>query len=232
MDDKHQFILTEDGSHTLLHQSLGVTYHSKYGAIQESQTIFIDAGLLSYINLAQPESIHILEMGFGTGLNALMTYLLAANYPQVCFKYTTFEAYPITIAQVNELNYPHLFNAEDKRAIFEQMHLCPSHEWQQLSPNFDFCKHIAQFEPASLSNIYDVVYYDAFAPTAQPELWTEDLFAQLYKAMRPQAVLTTYCAKGSFKRMLRGLGFEVNALPGPKGKREMTQAIKKDGSLV
>jgi len=226
MTNQHQFILTEDGSHTLLHPQLGQTYHSKYGAIQESQTIFIDAALRFYLEKAQTGSVSILEMGFGTGLNAFMTYLQSTNYPQVQFKYTAFEAYPISADQAQELNYPQLFEAEAQRSIFNQFHLCPPREWQTLSPNFEFCKQIDKFEHLEAENAYEVVYYDAFAPAAQPELWTEELFASIYRAMRPQAVLTTYCAKGSFKRMLKSLGFEVNALPGPKGKREMTQAVK------
>lgn len=227
MTDNHQFILTEDGSHTLVHQDLGVTYHSKYGAIQESQTIFIDAGLHFQLDKIQTGTVSILEMGFGTGLNAFMTFLQASKYPHIHFQYTALEAFPISADQAKELNYPQLFAAGDQQAIFDQMHLCPFMEWQQLAPNFEFCKQMDKFEHLQAENAYDLVYYDAFAPTAQPELWTEELFTQIYRAMRSNAVLTTYCAKGSFKRMLRALGFEVNSLPGPKGKREMTQGIKR-----
>ncbi len=222
----HEFLLTEDGSHTLLHAHLGQTYHSKYGAIQESQIIFINAGLQFYLHTHQPNAVHISEMGFGTGLNALMTYLHALNYPQIRFKYSCWEAYPVAYEQAIDLNYPELLAAADEKAVFAQMHACPAQTWQPLAPNFEFCKYIDDFEQIADTDAYDIVYYDAFAPAAQPELWTAELFAKIYAAMRPNGVLTTYCAKGVFKRILRGLGFQVNALAGPKGKREMTQAIK------
>ncbi|HMO38404.1 MAG TPA: tRNA (5-methylaminomethyl-2-thiouridine)(34)-methyltransferase MnmD [Saprospiraceae bacterium] len=215
---------TQDGSHSILSQQYGVSYHSKYGAVQESRHVFIEAGL--YHQTSEQKSRSVLEFGFGSGLNALLS-LLEAERHGWHIQYETLEAYPISLEQVHQLNYPARLDATDFATAFRQMHTCPPNLWQSLSPHFTFRKLITHFENAELAaNSFDIVYFDAFAPGAQPELWDTLTLGKAYTALRPGGILVTYCAKGSVKRTLKSLGFVVEALPGPPGKREMTRAFK------
>lgn len=218
----HKILPSEDGSHTLLSEQFGVTYHSTHGAIQETQTVFIDAGLQYQIDQGLQE-INILEMGFGTGLNAIMTYqYLQDKDTQV--NYHTIEAYPISLEMAQQLNYPTLLSLnENQQEDFYSMHENTEGNFH----HFNFKKSITQLQEISLApNQYDIIYFDAFAPSSQEELWTEDIMQKLYNTAREGGVLVTYCAKGVFKRRLKSVGFTVEGLPGPKGKREMTRAIK------
>ncbi|HMQ45878.1 MAG TPA: tRNA (5-methylaminomethyl-2-thiouridine)(34)-methyltransferase MnmD [Saprospiraceae bacterium] len=219
-------IETQDGSHSLLSQQLGVSYHSRYGAIQESRHVFIQAGL-QYQMLKQKQGIRILEIGFGTGLNALLTLLEAEQY-KYPIHYVGLEAYPIALHQVAQLNYPHQLAQEglDLPALFRQLHESNWGEWHSISPFFHFRKELIHFEEADYTEAFDLIYFDAFAPGAQPELWEKPLMQSMYQALRPDGVLVTYCAKGMVKRTLREVGFRVIGLPGPPGKREMTRAEK------
>jgi tRNA U34 5-methylaminomethyl-2-thiouridine-forming methyltransferase MnmC len=221
MDD---IILSQDGSHTILSQKFGVSYHSKYGAIQETQTVFIDAGL-KYIEAKGQKDISILEMGFGTGLNALMT-LLQLN-PKNSIDYHTIEAYPLVEDQYLQLNYPEIL-ALDKatKEAFISMHSSQSGSLNKLSDQFTFTKYLQKIEDFITDKKFDIIYYDAFAPTSQEELWTLEMMSKLSNMCNPGAVLVTYCAKGSFKRTLKGAGFTIEAINGPIGKREMTRAHK------
>ena len=215
-----KLVISQDGSHTIISDRFGVSYHSKFGSIQETQTVFIDAGL-DYIVSRGYREINILEMGFGTGLNALMTY---KSIKGININYHTLEAYPIVEAQYTELNYPTVLSlTENQSADFLRMHQAPSGDKISITENFDFTKHIVRIEDFETDEKFDIIYYDAFAPTSQEELWTPELMAKLYKMCNPGAVLVTYCAKGSFKRALRSAGFTVEALDGPEGKREMTR---------
>lgn len=201
----------------------GVSYHSKHGAIQETQTVFLDAGL-NYSDFKSKPEIKILEMGFGTGLNALMTLL---QNDSRSLEYHTLEAYPIEKDQWLSLNYPEIFELDDDDvARFYSMHKSSSGESVQINERFDFTKFITQLEDYQSSNQYDVIYYDAFAPTSQEELWTEHMMKKMYDLTSDGGILVTYCAKGSFKRALKAAGYRVENLPGPIGKREMTRAIK------
>jgi len=215
-------ILSQDGSHTVVSQKFGVSYHSKYGAIQETQTVFIDAGLNFKVNQGL-DSISILGMGFGTGLNALMT--LMQTDLKIKISYNSIEAYPISEDQFTALNYPEILNLEksDKEA-FMKMHRSQSREIIALKDHFTFTKHIQKIEDFATDIKFDVIYYDAFAPSSQEELWTESMMIKLFGMCNPGAVLVTYCAKGSFKRALRAAGFTVEGIDGPIGKREMTRA--------
>ncbi|MCH2043021.1 MAG: tRNA (5-methylaminomethyl-2-thiouridine)(34)-methyltransferase MnmD [Saprospiraceae bacterium] len=217
-----KLIKTEDGSHTLHSEQFGVTYHSIYGAMQETQTVFLDAGL--YHKGQQNPKLSILEIGFGTGLNAFMTYLNAKE-KGYNIAYTGIEAYPVEGELVRQLNYPEILNAEGEEAVFYKMHE-KRNEWIQLNETFKFIQEVTTFQELEKNNLYDIVYYDAFAPNAQPELWDQVILEKMYNALKPEGVLVTYCAKGSFKRALKALGFQVEALPGPKNKREMTRATK------
>ncbi len=217
-------ITTADGSHSIAVKELDENYHSVHGAIQESEHVFIDAGLKALST--ELNDIYIFEMGFGTGLNAFLTYLYTKN-TGVRVHYTAIEAYPITTDFALQLNYLNQLNAREHQAVFNALHQCEWSEKQQITPNFHLTKVQDSLEECSLPNEqFHLVYYDAFAPSAQPELWEEAIFSKIYASMQNKGILTTYCAKGSVKRTLKKVGFTIEKLPGPIGKREMTRAWK------
>lgn len=218
-----ELLLTSDGSHTILSARYGVSYHSRFGAVQESRHIFIDAAL-NYKALAQ-SSLSILEMGLGTGLNALLT-LQESRRKGLQIRYTGVEAYPVQPEQYRQLNFIEMLQAPELEAPFRQIHEGPWGEPIALTDHFSFAKWKCLFEEFEPEPAYDIVYFDAFAPNAQPELWEIPFLEKMYRALLPGGVLTTYCAKGSVKRNLKSIGFVVESLEGPPGKREMTRAIK------
>jgi tRNA U34 5-methylaminomethyl-2-thiouridine-forming methyltransferase MnmC len=218
----NKIIKTNDGSHSLISGKFEESYHSKHGAIQETQTVFIEAAL-NYKASDQKE-ITILGIGFGTGLNAFMTYL-EAKKQGLNVDYTGVEAYPIDLETASELNYPEELNAKTERETFLSMHRCENNTLQ-VSSEFKFCKKVCLFEDLKYKEDFDIIYFDAFAPGAQPELWEEEMIKKMYDFLKPGGVLTTYCAKGVVKRCLKSAGFIIEALPGPIGKREMTRAEK------
>ena len=215
---------TKDGSNTLYVPELNEHYHSVHGALQESQHVFIKHGL-EYA-LEQKRDVKILEVGFGTGLNAILTFPFALAQ-KAFVQYDTLEKYPLTQEVVKQLHFEKFILNPELLDYYKQMHAAPWNQPVDLIPYFSLQKiHETLEEFSSPDAYYDVVYFDAFAPEKQPELWTEEVFAKLYKATRPGGVLVTYCAKGTFKRNLKAAGFIVEALPGPPGKREMTRGIK------
>jgi tRNA U34 5-methylaminomethyl-2-thiouridine-forming methyltransferase MnmC len=218
-----EIIPTKDGSNTLKSSQFDALYHSINGAVQESQVVFIEAAL--HYKAQQKPSLSVLEIGFGTGLNAFMTYLEAKKKAWQ-IQYTGMEAYPISPSVAQTLHYPTLLEAtEQDAAAFLKMHEIENVR-VPISPLFSFAKAVHPFESLDAHALYDIVYYDAFAPSIQPHLWQEEQLQRIYHALKPAGVLTTYCAQGAFKRTLKALGFTVEALPGPAGKREMTRAIK------
>lgn len=221
--DHTSLIETQDGSHSVLSHRFGVTYHSKYGAIQESRHVFIEAGLFPKFILQR--DLAVLELGFGTGLNALLTLMEAERLKRHIF-YQTIEAYPLPSEQAAQLNYPEQLGLPESRRWLADMHSIASNEIRQITPHFQFCKIIGRFETLELQNAFDIAYFDAFAPETQPELWTGEVLGLVYQALRPQGTLVTYCAKGAVKRTLKDLGFQIESIPGPPGKREMTRAVK------
>lgn len=223
--DHTSLIETQDGSHSVLSHRFGVTYHSKYGAIQESRHVFIEAGLFPKLILQR--ELAVLELGFGTGLNALLTLLEAERLERHIF-YQTIEAFPLSQEQAAQLNYPEQLELPASRPWLTEMHAAPSDELLRPTSHFQFRKTIGRFEELDLQNAFDVAYFDAFAPETQPELWTEEVLGRVYRALRPQGILVTYCAKGAVKRTLKSLGFQIERIPGPPGKREMTRAVKGD----
>lgn len=223
-----QIIETQDGSHSILSQKYGVSYHSKYGAITESRHVFIQAGL--YPQIIQSQKVDILEIGFGTGLNAFLTFLEAEN-KQIEVYYEGIEAFPLDEVQYQQLNYSSLLKLPEQQSNFLRMHEAPWEEDISLGPNFTIRKTKQFFEQIDHKDAFDIIYFDAFAPSAQPELWEENVLSKMHKALRSQGILVTYCAKGVVKRRLKGLGFTVESLPGPPGKREMTRAIKQDAPI-
>jgi tRNA U34 5-methylaminomethyl-2-thiouridine-forming methyltransferase MnmC len=220
-----KLIETSDGSHTIESDTFQATYHSTHGSVQESKTVFIDAGL-HYFTSSQKESISILEIGFGTGLNAFMTYLEARNHNKN-IQYDTYEFYPIGVEIAEKLNYPKMLNAETEKDFFLSLHSNTTVKKAFCDVyHFNFTLFIDNFEIQNFSPTYDIIYFDAFAPNIQAQLWQEDFLKKMYDALNDGGILVTYCAQGAFKRALKTVGFSVEALPGPKGKREMTRAIK------
>lgn len=214
---------TQDGSKSIFSDQFGVSYHSKYGAVQESQHVFLNAALR--FKAVLQKDISIFEMGFGTGLNAFLT-LVEAQRRGLNIDYHAIEAYPIAAHLVAEFDYPAFIGQPQLATIYEAMHADSWSVPQQLVPEFLFTKYWAQLEEWTPPTTFDLIYFDAFAPNAQPELWSSAVFQKLFDALNPDGILTTYCAKGSVKRTLKACGFTVESIPGPPGKREMTRAVK------
>ena len=219
----NKIFLTDDGSHSLMSETFGDSYHSKFGAIQESQHVFMDAAL-NYQTAKGKTEWAILEIGFGTGLNALMTFR-EAERQNLKIHYLTFEKYPLSIEQAGTLNYAEKLGVES--AVFKALHSSNSGETVKLSAHFTFEKWESDCQTMELQDFADIIYFDAFAPQIQPELWEAPFLQRLFAAMKTDGVLTTYCAKGAVKRALKEVGFQLESLAGPVGKREMTRAFKK-----
>jgi tRNA U34 5-methylaminomethyl-2-thiouridine-forming methyltransferase MnmC len=214
-----KIVLTEDGSSTLFSSKFGATFHSRHGAIRESEHIFINYGL----KLVPEGNLSILEMGFGSGLNAFLT-LLEAQKSGCRIHYASFEKYPLTTEEYRALNYPEILGGGE---WFNKLHQASWDQSIEIYEGFTLKKLKRAFESLQALEQYDLVYYDPFAPAVQSHLWELPMLSAVYTSMRDQGILTTYCAKGSFKRALRELGFKVQSYPGPPGKREMTVAIKR-----
>ena len=220
-----KIITTSDGSDSLLNTALNETYHSIHGAIQESQHVFIRAGLEFVIGRSASQPINILEVGFGTGLNALMTLKHISELPNQ-INYTTIEAFPLEDSVWAALNYGRQLNCEDD---YKRLHTCPWEDWNLLTTNFNFKKiHSALQQVTLLDNEYDVIYFDAFAPSKQPELWECSILKKVTDSLCPNGVFVTYCARGQLKRDLHTLKMGVETLKGPPGKMEMVRALKKN----
>ena len=212
---------TADGSHSMFSKEHGVSYHSKHGAIQETQHVFINA---AFHHKLPASSLSILDIGFGTGLNAFMTFLEAERM-QVAVNYTGIEAYPISLDEAKALNYSNLLK-QDSPDDFLKLHELDWEKEHRISDFFIFTKNKKRFEVLDFKNEFDLIYFDAFAPNSQPELWEESLLQKMFEALKMGGVLTTYCAKGVVKRTFKKVGFVMEAIPGPPGKREMTRAVK------
>ena len=216
---KHEVIITGDGSSSIFIPELNEHYHSSHGAIQEAEHVFIKHG----IQQVAKESVTIFELGFGTGLNALLTALFAEKH-KIHVTYHSIEAFPVDKALLEQLNYSELL--EDTKAILKAIHAA---DWEAdvvISEYFTLRKIEAKIEDFEIEQGVDLIYFDAFGPRAQAELWDIAILEKMYNALNEDGVLVTYCAQGQFKRDLKSLGFRVESLPGPPGKREMTRAIK------
>ncbi len=223
---------TDDGSDTVFRPDLNQHYHSTFGAVQETQQIFIENGFLHAISKQKAggssiaEPLHILEIGFGTGLNALMT-LIEAEKRKISLHYTSVEPYPLDETCWKLLNYPQLPGSAKYSWLFSELHQAAWHTPVTLSPQFVLHKVRERVEQFQLDpGIFDLVYFDAFGPDAQPELWTEEIFSKVGMAMAPGAILVTYSVKGTVVRALRAAGFITEKLPGPPGKRHVLLATK------
>ncbi|GAA3599227.1 tRNA (5-methylaminomethyl-2-thiouridine)(34)-methyltransferase MnmD [Flavivirga amylovorans] len=226
---KREVVITGDGSSTIHLPDWDEQYHSKHGAIQEAYHVFIKHGLHHFCHAEQSKNtnqqVSILEIGFGTGLNAFIT-LLEAEKLNININYFGVEGYPVLTDEIDQLNYPIELNAQSKASLFKQLHKVAWEEKHMISENFSIEKQNRFFSEITEKNMYDMIYFDAFGARVQPELWTESIFLKMYIALKVGGVLVTYSAKGSVRRAMQAVGFIVERLPGPPGKREMLRACK------
>ncbi|TLP80439.1 tRNA (5-methylaminomethyl-2-thiouridine)(34)-methyltransferase MnmD [Maribacter sp. ACAM166] len=218
---KREIITTADGSKTIQIKDWGEQYHSKHGAIQEAYHVFIYSGL----DLFKNRDLSILEIGFGTGLNAFIT-LLESEKRNLTIFYAGVEAYPVSTEELNQLNYLEELKSISRKSEFDLMHTSSWQEEIEISADFILKKEKINFKDIDELATYDLVYFDAFGARVQPELWTVEIFEIMFRAMKPGAYLVTYAAKGSVRRAMLAVGFLVERLPGPPGKREMLRAQK------
>jgi tRNA U34 5-methylaminomethyl-2-thiouridine-forming methyltransferase MnmC len=214
---------TGDGSPSMRSERFGAAYHSPSGAVSESDHVFIKNGFKALS--ARQADISVLEAGFGTGLNAFMTWLEAEKTGRQV-RYTGLELYPIAEQEAASLHYAVCLGLPERHADFLRLHECPWESPQTLSPHFILEKRRTPIETFQSPPAFDLIYFDAFAPSDQPELWVESIFHSLFQALRPGGLLVTYCAQGEFRRRLRRAGFQVERLPGIGGKWEITRAEK------
>jgi tRNA U34 5-methylaminomethyl-2-thiouridine-forming methyltransferase MnmC len=215
-----QIILTEDGSSTLYIPELNEHYHSIHGAIQESMHVFIEAGLKK----CSASEVKIFELGFGTGLNCLLSIL---NNRGKTIEYHSIEPFPIEPGLVKQLNYPSILKLDlATRLVFESIHNAPWNELVKIKGDFLLRKIKDDMETFSSESKFDIVYFDAFSPAIHPHLWTKEIFSKLFDWMNTGGILVTFCAKGEVRRNMQSCGFAVERLPGPPGKREILRAVK------
>ena len=221
---RRELIITKDGSQSISVPDLNVRYHSIHGAITESIHVFIEAGLKYALSIQKQDHINVFEMGFGTGLNAFLT-LLQAPISDIWVNYETVEANPLSPNEYLQLDYADLLSPENKE-IFIRLHSCAWNEECAFSQCFTMKKIFTSLLSYIPDKKFDVIYFDAFAPLAQPELWTQAVFEKMYAMMNPGGILVTYCAKGDVRRAMMVAGFLVEKLQGPPGKREMLRATR------
>mgnify|MGYP006079682937 FL=1 len=218
---KREIIQTSDGSTTIHIPEWNEQYHSIHGAIQEAYHVYIKHGLES----KNTNQIAVLEIGFGTGLNSFITFL-EAQKKKLLIEYVGVDAYPVLQEELEKLNYVAELDATHAAEIFKKLHLCSWDEKHQITSDFSLLKRKQFFHEIDDENKFDLIYFDAFGARVQPELWTEEIFKKMFLALKPQGVLVTYSAKGSVRRAMQCVGFTVERLPGPPGKREMLRAVK------
>ena len=218
---KREIITTLDGSTTIHLPDWNESYHSKHGAIQEAYHVFIKNGL----SLFKDNTISVLEIGFGTGLNAFITFL-EANQNNLFIDYTAVEAYPVTVEEAMKMNYLKELDAQKFDYLFKDMHSSSWNEKLTLNEHFNFIKQKLFFQDIESQNEFDLIYFDAFGYRVQPELWSTAIFQKMYNALKYKGILVTYAARGVVKRSMQEVGFTVKKTAGPPGKREMMVAYK------
>ena len=216
-----KLIITADGSHTIYVPELNEHYHSIHGAVQESNFIFINAGF----DFCNADPVNIFEVGFGTGLNALLTALKCIQGTRVV-NYTSIEKFPIDESISSSLNH-HLFAGEKGREMSDLIHRAPWDKWSGIHKTFNLLKISGDITDFKIEGKYNLIYFDAFGPDKQPEIWSPEVFESIAAATEKDGIFVTYSAKGEVKRNLKACGFEVTNLPGPPGKRQITRAVKK-----
>ena len=218
-----ELVITGDGSHTLFLPRINEHFHSTFGAIGESRHIFINSGLLYFPDHSE---LTIVEVGFGTGLNILLT-ILEAEQHNIKVNYIAIEPHPLEASVYMQLNYPYILGLKSSLSLFKSIHEEPFQKVSHITQGFSLTKIKKRLEDITLTDCaVDLVFFDAFSPEVQPELWTEKIFRKLFIAIKPGGILVTYSAKGSVTRALKLAGFRVEKLPGPPGKREITRAKK------
>jgi len=215
-----QLKTTYDGSHTIYVPELNEHYHSIHGAVQESNFIFINGGF----DRSKADPLNVFEVGFGTGLNALLTASKSVSGKRV-INYTAIEKYPLKESILGSLNH-HIFAGESGKELSDLIHSAPWDKWVSIFRNFNLRKIKGDITVYPLSGKYDLIYFDAFGPDKQPEMWTTEVFATIASVTKKNGALVTYSAKGEVKRNLIACGFEVTLLPGPPGKRQIIRAVK------
>ena len=218
---KREIIITDDGSTTIRIPEWDENYHSTHGAIQEAKHVFIKNGLDLF---QKQDAISILEIGFGTGLNAFITFLETINKEKV--NYVGVEAYPISQEEIAQMNYVSELDSEMYQEIFDKMHSCDWENQQTITENFLLTKRKQFFQDIEDKNQFDLIYFDAFGFPLQPELWSEVIFKKMYDALLPKGTLVTYACRSSIKNAMLSVGFSIEKLPGAPGKREMLRATK------
>lgn len=219
---KRVVVDTADGSKTIRIIDLDENYHSSHGALQEAEHVFIKYGLCS----SEKKNINIFEMGFGTGLNAFLTAKHNLELDKNLF-YHGVEAYPVNSVEIQALGYNRLLG-DEYELLYTKIHEAKWDEIQEINDGFSLLKSEGTLQELELkSSFYDLIYYDAFGPRAQDEMWSIELFEKMYDSLQKGGFLVTYCAKGQVKRNMKAVGFEIEPLPGPPGKREMTRAWKR-----
>ena len=221
-----QLIQTNDGSSSLLNVALNETYHSTHGAIQESTHVFIKNGLQFFVEKNRAASVSVFEVGLGTGLNALLAILFSEGN-DIHVDYTSIEVFPIDWGTASQLNYPKQLNGEETQNYFQQFHQTEWNKKIKITEGFSLLKVKSSIQDFDFSsNKFDIIFFDAFAPNKQPEMWTLPVLEKIVRAIKSSGLFVTYCAKGQVKRDLKSLGMVVESLAGPPGKREMVRAIK------
>lgn len=215
---KREILITSDGSSTIHLPDWNEQYHSKNGSINESYHVFIESGLRQVLS----EEVSVLEIGFGTGLNCFITFLEAKRV----INYVGVEAYPVTSDEVEKMNFIAVLDAQKDSAVFQKMHQVSWEEKHQITDQFSLEKRKQFFEDITDENAFDLIYFDAFGARVQPQLWTVAIFTKMFAALKENGILVTYSAKGSVRRAMQEVGFTVERLPGPPGKREMLRARK------
>ncbi|MGD9493769.1 MAG: tRNA (5-methylaminomethyl-2-thiouridine)(34)-methyltransferase MnmD [Bacteroidales bacterium] len=219
-----KLIITEDGSHTLFIPELNEHYHSIHGAVAESRHVFIEAGLKP--KMIENKKLNVLEVGLGTGLNAALA-LVAAEENQIQLNYFAVEPYPISTEDMMQLNYSKVSESTRMNEVIPAIHAASRDNEVHIGPYFIFHYFEKRIQDIAFENdFFDLIFFDAFSPGVQPEMWTMDVFQKIAAAMKPGAVLVTYVAKGEVRRTMKACGLSIEKLPGFGGKREMTRATK------
>ncbi|MGB5652844.1 MAG: tRNA (5-methylaminomethyl-2-thiouridine)(34)-methyltransferase MnmD [Robiginitalea sp.] len=219
---ERKIIHTADGSKTIQLTGWNEQYHSLHGAVQEAYHVFIEAGLRQFSD----RELSILEVGFGTGLNALIT-LVEAPSLNLTVQYSALETSPVIEAEWRELGYGSALDTSRAALWYEALHLCTWEEPVTITSGFTLTKRNTDARRFVTAHpVYDLIYFDAFGARVQPDLWTEEIFISMFSALRPGGILVTYSAKGSVRRAMEAVGFQTERLPGPPGKREMLRASK------
>lgn len=216
-DIQRELQLTADGSHTLFLPDMDEHYHSVNGAVQESLHVFIESGLRQL----DKDLIRVFEIGFGTGLNAFLTLKQTLANESLKIEYYSVERFPLDMELVRQLNYGISYPA-----LFNKLHEVEWDSLQSITDRFSLFKISGDSNTCIVPDGIDLVYFDAFAPDKQPEMWNQEIFNTLYEKMNVNGILTTYCAKGAVRRMMKEAGYAVERIPGPPGKREMLRARK------